>query len=39
MKLARFTVGGRTAIGVVKGDRVVELASMLPDAPLTIRVG
>lgn len=37
MKLARFTVDGRTAIGVVLGDRVAELASVLPDAPSTIR--
>ncbi|WHZ12488.1 MAG: Fumarylacetoacetate hydrolase family protein [Burkholderiaceae bacterium] len=37
MKLARFTLGGRTQIGVVQGDRVVELASALPDAPPTIR--
>jgi len=37
MKLARFTVDGSTAIGVVRGDRVVELASVLPEAPSTIR--
>jgi len=37
MKLARFTVDGCTATGVVRGDRVVELASVLPEAPSTIR--
>ena len=37
MKLARFTVDGRTVIGVVLEDRVVELASVLPDAPSTVR--
>jgi 2-keto-4-pentenoate hydratase/2-oxohepta-3-ene-1,7-dioic acid hydratase in catechol pathway len=37
MKLARFTVDGHTATGVVRGDRVVELASVLSEAPSTIR--
>ncbi|OJU86439.1 MAG: 5-carboxymethyl-2-hydroxymuconate isomerase [Burkholderiales bacterium 66-5] len=37
MKLARFTVDGHTAIGVVLGDSVVALSSVLPDAPSTLR--
>lgn len=37
MKLARFTVQNKTAIGIVQGDRVVELSNVLPNAPATIR--
>ena len=37
MKLARFTVNEHTTIGIVQGDRVVALASVLPDVPTTIR--
>lgn len=37
MKLARFTADGHTATGAMRGYRVVELASVLPEAPSTIR--
>jgi len=37
MKLARFTFKGHTAIGVVQGDRIIELSQVLPFAPHTIR--
>lgn len=38
MKLSRFTVHGRTMIGVVNGDRVLELATLLgSEAPGSIR--
>jgi 2-keto-4-pentenoate hydratase/2-oxohepta-3-ene-1,7-dioic acid hydratase in catechol pathway len=37
MKLVRFTFQDRTTIGVVVGDRVVELASILPTAPSSIK--
>lgn len=37
MKLARFTVNGHTTIGVVQGDRIIELSQVLPFAPHTIR--
>ncbi|MBC7859410.1 MAG: DUF2437 domain-containing protein, partial [Burkholderiaceae bacterium] len=37
MKLARYTLNGQTSIGVVRGDRVIELARILPGAPATIR--
>lgn len=37
MKLARFTVGGQTQIGVVVGSHVLPLASLLPAAPQTIK--
>ncbi len=37
MKLARFTVLGATAIGVVVKDRVIALSRILPGAPSTIR--
>jgi 2-keto-4-pentenoate hydratase/2-oxohepta-3-ene-1,7-dioic acid hydratase in catechol pathway len=36
MKLARFTVGGQTQIGVVVGSNILPLASLLPTAPQTI---
>ena len=37
MKLARFSIDGTTTIGVVQGDRVIELSLILPGAPATIR--
>ena len=37
MKLARFTSGGRTRIGVVRDDRVIPLVDLLPDAPVTMK--
>jgi 2-keto-4-pentenoate hydratase/2-oxohepta-3-ene-1,7-dioic acid hydratase in catechol pathway len=37
MKLARFTVGGQTQIGVVVGSHVLPMASLLPAAPPTIK--
>lgn len=37
MKLARYTVGGQTTIGVVLGERVLPLSALLPDAPPSIR--
>lgn len=37
MKLARFTAGGQTQIGVVVNDRVLPLSQLLPDAPRTIK--
>jgi 2-keto-4-pentenoate hydratase/2-oxohepta-3-ene-1,7-dioic acid hydratase in catechol pathway len=37
MKLARYTFDGRTTIGAVLRDRVVEIATLDPDAPQTIR--
>jgi len=37
MKLARFTSAGQTGIGVVRGDHVVALADLIPDAPTTIK--
>ena len=37
MKLARYSTGGRTTIGVIVADRVVELSSLLPEAPSSIR--
>ena len=37
MKLARFTFQDRTTVGIVLGDRVVELASFLPTAPSSIK--
>src|SRR5690348_15487292 len=33
MKLATFTHGGATRIGVVTGDRIVDLASAAPELP------
>lgn len=37
MKLARFTINGKTAIGLVQGDAVVELNRVLPSAPESIQ--
>jgi len=37
MKLARFTTGGQTQIGVAANDRVLPLSQLLPDAPRTIK--
>jgi 2-keto-4-pentenoate hydratase/2-oxohepta-3-ene-1,7-dioic acid hydratase in catechol pathway len=37
MKLARYTVDGATQIGVIHGDRVIPVATLLPSAPATIR--
>ena len=33
MKLATFTHGGMTRIGVVAGDAMVDLAAAAPDLP------
>lgn len=37
MKLARYTAHGTTTIGIVQGDRVIDLQQVLPGAPVTIR--
>ena len=37
MKLARFTLNGTTTIGVVHGDRIIEVAQLDPTAPRSIR--
>ncbi len=37
MKFARFTIDGRTCIGVVVGDSVIELSKVILQAPLTIK--
>jgi 2-keto-4-pentenoate hydratase/2-oxohepta-3-ene-1,7-dioic acid hydratase in catechol pathway len=37
MKLARYTVDGRTTVGAVLHDRVVEIATLDSTAPKTIR--
>lgn len=37
MKLARFTADGRTSIGAIHGDQVIEIAKLDPGAPGTIR--
>jgi len=37
MKLARYSFDGRTTIGAVLGDQVVEIALLDPGAPRTIR--
>jgi 2-keto-4-pentenoate hydratase/2-oxohepta-3-ene-1,7-dioic acid hydratase in catechol pathway len=37
MKLARYTIDGRTMIGVVHGDQVIDLERLDPAAPKTIR--
>ena len=37
MKLARFTVDGRTAVGVVHADQVIDITQLDPTAPQTIR--
>lgn len=36
MKLARFTFNGKTSIGIVQGDTIVELHRVLPTAPHTV---
>jgi 2-keto-4-pentenoate hydratase/2-oxohepta-3-ene-1,7-dioic acid hydratase in catechol pathway len=36
MKLARYTLGDRTTIGVIVGERVIELATVLPEPPRSI---
>lgn len=37
MKLARFSLGGRTSIGVVIDQRIVPVADIVPAAPTSIR--
>lgn len=37
MKLARYTIDGRTTIGAVLHDRVIDIAALDPAAPNTIR--
>lgn len=37
MRIARFSYNNTTTIGVVKGDRVVELSRILPGAPDRVR--
>ena len=37
MKLARYTLDGRTTIGVIHDDQVHEIARLVADAPHTIR--
>lgn len=37
MKLARFTFQGRTTIGVVHGDQVIDVVTLDPSAPATVR--
>ena len=37
MKLARYAAQGRTAIGIIRGDRILALDQVLADAPATIR--
>lgn len=37
MKLARYTIDGRTTIGVVVADRIVEISALDPAAPKTIK--
>ena len=37
MKLARYTHDGRTRIGVVADQKVIDLQRLLPSAPVTIR--
>ena len=37
MKLARYTVDGRSRIGVVQADHVVDIAQLDPAAPTTLR--
>jgi 2-keto-4-pentenoate hydratase/2-oxohepta-3-ene-1,7-dioic acid hydratase in catechol pathway len=36
MKLVTFTVGGRTSIGKVMDDKVIDLAEAIPDGPKTM---
>lgn len=37
MKLARYTLGSRTSIGVVKDGRIVDVPAIVPAAPQSIR--
>lgn len=37
MKLATFTEGGRTRIGIVKGDRLIDLSQAAPELPMDMR--
>jgi 2-keto-4-pentenoate hydratase/2-oxohepta-3-ene-1,7-dioic acid hydratase in catechol pathway len=37
MKLARFTIAGRTVIGIIDGDRAVPLSQLDPASPATLR--
>ena len=37
MKLARFTADGRTSIGIIHRNQVIEIARLDPGAPHTIR--
>ncbi|NDY93521.1 fumarylacetoacetate hydrolase family protein [Ideonella livida] len=37
MKLARYTLNARTGVGIVSGDRIIDLATALPEAPTSIR--
>ena len=37
MKLARFTISGRTVVGIIDGDRAVPLSQLDPAAPATLR--
>ena len=37
MKLARFTIAGRTVVGIIDGDRAVPLSQLNPAAPETLR--
>lgn len=37
MKLARYAFDGRTTIGAVQNDEVIEIATLDPEAPRTIR--
>jgi 2-keto-4-pentenoate hydratase/2-oxohepta-3-ene-1,7-dioic acid hydratase in catechol pathway len=37
MKLARFTIAGRTVVGIIDGDRAVPLSQLSPAAPETLR--
>ena len=37
MKLARFTISGRTVVGIIDGDRAVPLSQLDPAAPETLR--
>jgi 2-keto-4-pentenoate hydratase/2-oxohepta-3-ene-1,7-dioic acid hydratase in catechol pathway len=37
MKLARFTIAGRTVVGIIDGDRAIPLSQLDPAAPETLR--
>jgi 2-keto-4-pentenoate hydratase/2-oxohepta-3-ene-1,7-dioic acid hydratase in catechol pathway len=36
MKLARFTIAGRTVVGIIDGDRAIPLSQLDPAAPETL---